>query len=192
MQPGKDDIQELTLAFQRGEEKGFNYFFTSLYPALLYYAFRITNDKYAAEEIVQDSFIKIWHRHSSFTHPKVIKSWLYTTVYNASIDQIKKEQRLRAMERSFSITEEISETPVQHEIIYTEVTREIYAAITQLPPACRQVFELLFIEGKSLRETADQMGLSINTIKNQRARGLKLLKKRMPNLCVNALFSIAI
>lgn len=188
--PGNDDIQEYTLAFHRGEEKGFNYFFTTLYPALLYYSFRITDDKYASEEIVGDSFIKIWQRYNAFNHAKVIRSWLYTTVRHASIDWVKSQQRTRSIERNFSSQAETCEMPVQYEIIHTEVLREIFNAIQVLPTRCQEVFKLLFIEGKTLRETAQLLGVSINTIKNQRARGLKLLKKRMPHLAMRNLFSM--
>src|ERR1044071_8998431 len=90
--PVNDSLENLVKAFQRGEEKGFTYFFNELYPALLYFAFRILNDKAASKDIVEDSFIKIWERHSSFNHPKVIKSWLYTTVRNGCIDWQRNQQ----------------------------------------------------------------------------------------------------
>src|SRR3954469_8578611 len=92
MPPEKESLQDYVQAFQRGEEKGFTYFFNELYPALLYFAFRIIDDKPAAKDIVEESFIKIWERHTTFTHNKVIKSWLYTTVRNACIDWQRKQQ----------------------------------------------------------------------------------------------------
>lgn len=190
MQPSGETIQDYAHAFERGEEKGFNYFFNTLYPALLYYAFRIMQDKSSAKDIVEESFIKIWERHSTFSHPKVIKSWLYTTVHNGCIDWQRKQQNTNAQHEEMAhLQQNNSETHAMQEIIRAEVTSEIYTAITELPPRCQRVFKLLYIEGKTLKQVADEMQLSINTVKNHRAHGLSLLKKRAPDFF--ALFVLA-
>jgi RNA polymerase sigma-70 factor (ECF subfamily) len=133
------DPQEYVVAFQHGEEAGFNYFFTSLYPALVYYAGRILGDRPAAEDIVEESFIKIWERHTTFTHPNVIKSWLYTTVRNACLSRLQQEQRNSA--KRDALENEYKgryENSVLHEIIRAEVISEVHAHIESLPAECRK------------------------------------------------------
>ena len=182
---GLDDVQDYVEAFQRGEEKGFTYFFNALYPALLYYAFRILNDKPTSEDVVEESFIKIWERHSTFTHPKVIKAWLYTTVRNGCLNRLQQQQRSATqVEQIARMKEGEHESYALHEIIRAEVIRELHANIESLPTACRQIFKMLYIQGKTVREIASELELSISTIKNQKARGLGLLRKRMPELSV--------
>jgi RNA polymerase sigma-70 factor (family 1) len=182
---GTDDIQDYVYAFQRGEERGFNYFFNLLYPALTYYAFRILNDKFAAEDVVGESFVKIWERHSTFSHPKVIKSWMYTTVRNGCLNKLQQQQRTQAQQQLLARQlEDNHETYVLHEIIRAEVLRELYQNIETLPTACRQIFKMLYIQGKSVREIAEELELSISTIKNQKARGLALLRKRFPEFSI--------
>lgn len=182
MQPlESENMQHHVEAFQRGEEKGFTYFFNNLYPALLYYAFRMVNDIYSAKDIVEDSFVKIWKRHSTFHHHRVIKSWLYTTVRNGCIDWIRKKQtELQREEELAQWQLANSEEHAMQEMIRAEVISKIYQAITHLPPKCQQVFKLLYIEGKTLKQVAEELKLSINTIKNHKAHGLNLLKKRAP------------
>lgn len=190
--PGKDNIQDNVHAFQRGEERGFNYFFNTLYPALLYYAFRIIQDKPAAKDIVEESFIKIWERHQTFSHAKVIKSWLYTTVHNGCIDWQKNQSNATERQEELAhLQKDNTETHAMQEMIRAEVTSEIYNAITDLPPKCQKVFKLLYIEGKTLKQAAQEMELSINTIKNHRAHGLMLLKKRAPDFFALVLFSLS-
>lgn len=182
MNPGKD-IQDHVEAFQRGEESGFTYFFNSLYPALLYYAFRILNDKPAAEDVVEESFIKIWERHNSFSHHQVIKSWLYTTVRNACLNKLQQEQRQNAHKELLAKEQEGSyqNSPLNN-IIITEVITEVHSTIKVLPTECRKIFEMMYIQGKTVREIAEELQLSISTIKNQKARGLEILRKRFPQL----------
>ena len=180
---GLDDIQDHVNAFQRGEEKGFTYFFNALYPALLYYAFRILGDKPTAEDVVEESFIKIWERHSTFTHPKVIKAWLYTTVRNGCLNRLQQQQRaINQQDQLAKLSEGEYESFALHEIIRAEVIRELHENIESLPTACRQIFKMLYIQGKTVREIAEELKLSISTIKNQKARGLGLLRKRYPEL----------
>jgi RNA polymerase sigma-70 factor (family 1) len=185
---GKDDIQDCVLAFQRGEEQGFTYFFNELYPALLYYAFRIVRDRAIAEDVVGESFIKIWERHSQFSHPKVIKSWLYTTVRNGCLNRLLQEQRKQAREEKLARSQEGSyQESSLNEIIRAEVVREVHATIECLPTACRTIFQMLYIQGKTVREIAEELHLSISTIKNQKARGLALLRKKFPDMSMSVL-----
>jgi len=68
---------------------------------------------------------------------------------------------------------------IEEDIIRAEFYGELYTAIKTLPPECRKIFTLLYIEGKTVRETADELGLAFSTIKTQKARGLATLRKKI-------------
>jgi len=51
--------------------------------------------------------------------------------------------------------------------------------LNTLPPKCRQIFKMLYVQGKSYEEISQELNLSINNIRNQKARGLMLLKQRI-------------
>jgi RNA polymerase sigma-70 factor (family 1) len=183
LQHSGKDIHDYVASFKRGEEEGFTYFFKTLYPALLYYAFRIVNDRPAAEDVVGESFIKIWERHETFDHPLVIKSWLYTTVRNACLNKLQQEQRKINRDEAWAREQEGKyEQSVLNDIILAEVVSEVHATMEILPTECRKIFEMLYIDGKTVREVAEELGLSISTIKTQKARGLSVLRKRFPEL----------
>lgn len=175
------DIYDYVASFQRGEEKGFTFFFNKHYPALTYYAYRKLNDVETAEDVVKESFIKIWERHSTFTHPKVIMSWLYTTVRNGCLNKMQQRARMIQAENKF-VDEESYEKSYMHDIIRAELIAEIHLAYNSLPTACRQIFKMLYLQGKTIKEVAEELELSISTIKNQKARALGLLRKRLSHL----------
>ena len=179
MHTGNENIQDYIQSFKRGEEKGFSYFFKTLYPSLLFYAFRIVKDKIPAEDIVEESFIKIWERHKNFEDAGKLKSWLYATVRNACFDYLRLQQKEKQGEDSMAILQAGDVVPdtLEH-IISAEVTGHIYNVLLSLPPRCQEVLKHLFIDGMTLGEVADVMKVSINTVKNQRARGLELIRKR--------------
>lgn len=173
------DIVEMTKSFQKGEEKGFTFFFNSLYPALLYYAFRIVNDKPVAEDIVEESMIKIWERHWSFDHPQVIKSWMYTTVRNACLNTLQQDARHNRHKEILAAEMQDQYQKSQFaEIVKAETITEVHKALKVLPPECRKIFEMMYIRNMTVREIANKMKLSLSTIKNQKARGLEILRKK--------------
>jgi RNA polymerase sigma-70 factor (family 1) len=174
------DANEYTLAFQRGEEKGFDFFFRELFPSLCFFSNRILNNRCEAEDIASAAFIKIWKRHSQFNDARNIRSYLYQIVRN---DCLKFHQQQK---RSAIITKEIRylsigdlENNYEADIIRAEFFGEIYKAINILPTECRRIFKMLYIQGKSVKEISNELAISTSTIRTQKARGLAVLKQKV-------------
>jgi len=164
------------LLFQRGSEAGFNYCFRQFYAALCYFASRMIKDQQTAEDIVEESFIKLWDRHAGFTTIKSIKSFLYRTTRNSCLNHLKRIKIIHKQKKTFSDFGETAEEFVLNEMIRTEVLLEIRKAIENLPPKCSQICRLSYIEGLSNEEIAGRLLLSVNTVKNQKTKGINLLK----------------
>ena len=180
--PAKHEYNSCNYAilFQQGDEKGFAWFFRNVYPALNFYAFKITSDKEASEEIASNAFIKIWQRHEQFTDAISIRKYLYRIVKNDALKHLRKEKQ------STSFTKEMiylygneHEKDCFHGLVAAEISRELLDAINCLPAECRKVFQLLFVQGKSIKEAAEELNLSPSTIKTQKARGLTELRKKL-------------
>lgn len=167
-----------TLSFQQGEEEGFNFFFKRLYPALCFFANKIIHNRPAAEEIASEAFIKIWQRHDQFADAGDIKAYLYQIVKNDSLKWLQKDARISIAETAMAVNSEYSQASHFENIVWSEVTSELHQAISSLPKACRQVFEMLYIEGKSITETAAALHLSPSTVRTQKARGLVFLRRK--------------
>lgn len=190
MATGKD-IQDHVDLFRNGNEKGLSFFYKALRPGLVYFAFRILNDKPEAEDIVEESFGKIWERRSTFYEDKVIKSWLYTTVRNASINKLQQEQRLNVRKEQYALEQEGSyQSSPLYDIEFAEFIVKVHATISVLPVECQKIFRLMYIKGKTVREIAEELQLSISTVKNQKTRGLDILRKRFPQLATGAIFDM--
>ena len=67
-------------------------------------------------------------------------------------------------------------------IILTEIHRELAAAVERLPEECRKVFDLCYFQGLDNESAAKELGLSINTVKAQKARGKKILKENLKDI----------
>ena len=173
---------EYVLAFQQGEEKGFDFFFRDLFPALCFFANHILDNRCEAEDIASAAFIKIWKRHSQFNDAKNIRSYLYQIVRNDCLKCLQqKERRVRMQKEVEYLTIVETKDYCESDIIRAEFFSALYKALNSLPTECRKVFKMLYIEGKKVSEIAEELKISPSTVKSQKARGLALLKKKFIN-----------
>lgn len=168
------------IAFQRGDEKGLAFFFDELYPALCIYANYYTANEAAAQEIASEAFLKTWKTRSQFFRAGSIRAYLYTIVRRDAIKWHQKEKRIMDMRKNDDEknVNEDNDNPFTN-LVRAETARHLHRAISTLPPQCRKVFQLLYLEGKTVGEIAAILQLSPSTIKTQKQRGLEALRKQL-------------
>jgi RNA polymerase sigma-70 factor (ECF subfamily) len=172
------DSGDYAVLFETGDEEGFTWFFRELYPALSFYAFKITGDKEASEEIASNAFIKIWQRHEQFSDAISIRKYLYRIVRNDALKHLRKEKQSATVKKEvFYLYGNENEKDCFNSLVTSEISRKLLNAINALPAECSKVFQLLYVEGKSIKEAAEELNLSPSTIKTQKARGLTALRK---------------
>lgn len=170
-------------SFKRGEEQGFNYFFHLYYKPLVHFAFTIVNSKEAAEDIVEDSFVKLWEKRETIESAAGIKPYLYTTVRNSCINLFHREGYHNGYLNS--ITNEIGkkfEHDVSHKIIMAEAMSQVYSTLETLPPQSSEIIRMYYMEGRNLNEIADELHLTLPAVKSRKAKALKLLQQQLPHL----------
>jgi RNA polymerase sigma-70 factor (ECF subfamily) len=183
MQEHRHISYEAFLLFKEGNETVFDGLFKQYYKALILFAAKVLNQKEAAEDIVSYSFVKLWNKRGSIERPEAIKNYLYTTVRNGCLNFLRNEKVKSENEKVLSLYPEWEE-PVLHHIIRAETINEIIQNMELLPLQCRLVFKKFFVEGKDYATIAREMKLSINTVRNQKRRGLLLLKGRLLGVVV--------
>ena len=125
-------------------------------------------DEHRAEDIIQDTFAKMWEKHETVNYAKA-KSYLYTTAYHTMLDIIKKNKRL-------SIEEEI-ETTSHTFNQYSDISEVLEKAIQRLPSSQRSSLMLRDYEGYSYKEIEEITGLKQSQVKVYIYRARKNLKE---------------
>lgn len=126
-------------------------------------------DIHKAEDIVQDSYEKLWKNFENVSFEKV-KSYLFTTAYHTMIDIIRKEKRS-------SFTEELKLPEQSHENNYSDLGEVLKAAIDRLPEVQRMVLLLRDYEGYSYEEIGEMANLNESQVKVYIYRARVFLKK---------------
>jgi RNA polymerase sigma-70 factor (ECF subfamily) len=166
-------------AFQQGDPRAFNFIFSCYYPSLRFFASRLMAGLAIYEDITQESFIRLWQKHDAFSCENSIKAFLYIVTRNACLNMIKHWQRQQKNQKHWAVDWNEADDNVLGRIMRTDVSNQVQAAVNTLPPECRRIIWLGYMEGLGNREIAKQLQLSIHTVKNQKSRGLHLLKKKL-------------
>lgn len=160
-------------------QTGLNVLFKEYYDRLVYFSVQLIKDKEQAEDIAQDAFIKYWNqRETVIQDPIAIKNFLYSTVRNASLNVIRHNKVIESY-IEYQGTAEPEEPPVLEAIITAEAVAEIHAALHSLPESHRMISILGYFEGKKNQEIADELGMSVNTVKKQKQRALELMRVQL-------------
>ena len=132
------------------------------------------------EDVVQDIFITLLEKKTQFQSVIHLKNFLYLSVRNGCLNYMRN---LRSRDRyiaSLAYDERVES--FEENIILTEIYRELADAVNKLPEECRKVFELCYFQGLDNESAANELGLSVNTIKAQKVRGKKILKESLKDL----------
>lgn len=157
--------------------------YDAYYHSLCFYATKYIQDPDDAKDIVQEIFVKLWERMVEFENEYALSAYLYSGVYHACLNRLNLMGiHQRHHDRILQQSNDIDLTNYINDRIETEILQEIFAAIDSLPPECGRIFKLSYLEGYDLSRVAQELEISIHTVKSQRARGKKLLQERLKDV----------
>lgn len=168
-------------AFKKGDSRAFQVIFKQFYGPLCLFADRMLRDRPAAEDIVGETLVKLWNRHTDFENIQNVKAFLYITTRNACLNMLKQMQRESLSRKQLAYISADKEGFILNEIVRSEVLQEIRREIENLPAQCRRIFKMSYFEGKKNQEIAELLNISVHTVKNQKARAIQLLKVKLPD-----------
>lgn len=161
------------------EREHIELFFKDNYTRLYYFAYKLLVNKEVAEDVVHDVFVKLINQKALRNNELQLKSYVFTAIRNACFNIIRHNQVQRKFADSFPDDALIEEDKGLELIIRAEVVGQIYHAIETLPEGCKSILKLAYFESLNNEQIAAQLGISINTVKSQKARALQLLRFRL-------------
>lgn len=174
---GKGTVENIKNMIDKGHTEAFTNFYTLYFKKLLLESDKYVKDIQVAEEIVQDVFVKIWERSVDLDQIQSLKSYLYRSVINSSINYVNRQKNLehhhQKMATAFS-EQDLEQLDEENELIVL-----LFSEIEKLPTKCREVFKLNRFERLKYREIAVALDISEKTVENHIANALKILKEAM-------------
>ncbi len=147
-------------------------------------AIRHTNCREDAEDVLQDSFVKIFKHVKSYRQDYSFEGWMRRIVVNTAITHYRKNLK-------HSHHQDIADVPATPKDLenYSDpefTAEELDLAIAQLPLGYRTVFCMYVVEGFKHQEIAEKLGIDVNTSKSQLSRARKYLQRVLATLSARA------
>jgi RNA polymerase sigma-70 factor (ECF subfamily) len=162
-----------------GHQESFEMMFKSWYSPLCSYASSFVKDKDEAEEIVQSAFISVWEKRTELQIESSLKSYMYRSVRNSSLNRIKHQKIRQQHAAEVKGTLSPQSEPASGKYFAEELEHKIANALEKLPTQCRVVFELSRFGELRYAEIAEKLGISIKTVENQMGKALRIMREEL-------------
>lgn len=176
---GHKNKNDLVERIKSGSEDAFAILYGQYHQELCNYITAISGDLYASEDIVQQTFIKLWsNREKLNVAEDKLKQYLFKISYNLFIDTKRKQKKenkfLEKLKHRAYL--ELLETDTA---LFEERLRKVEAEIENLPDQCKLVFILSKKEGLKYKEISERLHISIKTVEVHMAKALKRLRAQL-------------
>lgn len=169
------------------DEEKFRSYFNRYYKELFYFACGYVKDACIVEDIVSESFVKLWANMLNIQE-FAIRRYLFQTVRNACIDHLRTQKEFFPVEECYTLAD-LDENPLDY-LISQEDEFRILAAINELPLRYKETLNLRSFEKLKYSEIAQKMDISVNTVKSNLREAMIILKKKLGILLIFIFFHI--
>ena len=159
----------------RMDNHAFEELFKEYFASLMAFSRRILGDEDDAREVVHQVFISLWEKRAELDLSTSLKSYLFTSVNNRSLNVIRDRKKFSLEE----VPERAGEWDVSAQIESLELEEKIRSVIDSLPEKCREIFELNRFEGLKYAEIAMRLDISVKTVENQMSKALRVLREEL-------------
>lgn len=164
----------IDLITEKKEGDAYELLHRQYHATLLQFACAYLKMKEPAEEIVNDALYKVWMKKEAIAEISNLRAYLFTTVRNACLNQLSRLKEEQFFLSSAPFKDEHTDDP-ESILISMELHDCVRNAINALPPRCKQIYEMVRVEGLRNKDVAEKLNISVNTIDVQLAIALKKL-----------------
>ncbi|MGV6831991.1 MAG: RNA polymerase sigma factor [bacterium] len=161
--------------------KAFQSFFKTHYAELVHYANSFLYDINLSKDIVQESFVYLWENAGKLDLKTSATGYVKVMVKNKCLNYLKSikiTEGLEVLEFNANLTTEIKDVS-EHKIEKVDLQQDLLKAIEGLPTEMKKIVELKFFQNYKYQEIADELNISINTVKTQLKRAKNKMHKAL-------------
>jgi RNA polymerase sigma-70 factor (ECF subfamily) len=177
------DDAEIIGQLQAGESRAMSALYDRYAQLVFSLAVRILGDQSAAEEVVQEVFVKVWRRAADYDKGRAkFISWLAQIAHNQAIDHLRQRRAHPAAHDDASLEGAVDDSPTPFDAAVQSIERRrITAALAEISQDECRVIELAYFGGYSHQEIANKLRQPLGTVKTRMRRGMQNLKTQLGN-----------
>jgi RNA polymerase sigma-70 factor, ECF subfamily len=178
------DVKDLMQRYCAGDASAFRELYSQTAPALRRYLLRLAGQPATADDLLQQTFLKVHRARSAFVLGADPLPWMYSIAHRTFLDEARRRKRAKVNVGATDVLPDVAVHLSGHTDEQlpdsgppAEETEAAIAALQQLPEAQRQAVVLTKLSGKSVAEAAEIAGTSVGAMKVRAHRGYELLRK---------------
>jgi len=165
------DEEALAVRCLLGDNKSQKVLFDTFYPKVYSTAMRILSDRAAAQDALQESFLKVFNNLGQWSRSAPLGAWIRRIVIRESLRTLKSKKELPWIDGYDVAEKEVSQSGIS--------ASQVIGAAENLPSGARAVFSLYYVEGYNHKEIYELLEISISTSKTQLMRTKTLIKNQL-------------
>ena len=181
---------DIVASLKDGQPQALDELFNQYYRALVYFALRIIKNHEEAEDIVIESFSKLWNNRERMESLQNIKGFLYLTTRNACINELRSRKKIHNLKEELHALIDPVLPDIALETFRAETLRYIYEEMEKLPQQCMNVFKLSVIKGLKSKDIAHQLNISVSNVTSQKSRAIRLLRTALVRKLIHIIITI--
>jgi RNA polymerase sigma factor (sigma-70 family) len=169
--------EELVLALRQREKIAVEALYDMYSSSLFGVISRIINDTAIAEDVLQDTFVKIWHSFASYSTEKGrLFTWMVNIARNLAIDKIRSKD-FKNQNKNQELENNVAFIDEQRNTVYKPELLGIKELVETLKPEQKSILDLVYFKGYTHVEAADELGVPLGTIKTRLRMAIIQLRK---------------
>ncbi|MBK8500832.1 MAG: sigma-70 family RNA polymerase sigma factor [Saprospiraceae bacterium] len=162
---------------QSGDPSGFDWIFATYHKKVFHYTLRFVQRQEVAEEITSSVLLKIWQIRHSIDTTRSLSGLIFKMTKNLTIGHLRKMARSNALRETFlDLANKDNRNTVEEVILLDEYMELANQAIKQLPPKCRQIYDLHYKDCLDNHSIAERLNISPHTVKSHLLKASNVIK----------------
>lgn len=159
------DAQLIKLAAE-GDDRAFEHLFMRYNEAILHLFEQRLDNKDLADDLLQETFIKVYLHLADYSESYTFGQWVYTIARNTLVDHLRRRADDVSIDEKFIAPMATTPSP-EESVIINQRTAHFEASLNEIPEDYRQIIEMRFLDEYTYEEIAEKLGRPLNTIKTQ-------------------------
>jgi RNA polymerase sigma-70 factor (ECF subfamily) len=173
------DEQKLCRRAQRGDRQAASELLECFSRPVYNFLYRLCGNRQDAEDLSQETFIKVWSALASYRDRFSVSTWIHTIAYRVYVDWWRRQSQMRGMLNEWWTTLVDEEPDPFAKAAGQELAKRLYRAVERLEEDRRQLVHLHYYQGLSLKETAQVLGVARSTVKYRLREVMNSLRSEM-------------
>ncbi len=168
--------QNLIERLNQDDESAFRALYDSLYAKVYRFAYSLTKSRDQADDVVQETFIRLWTNRRDIDAAQSIDAYLFTIARRLVIDMMRSAGSDAALRERLWLRLELEDNTTEETILERNLAEHVAKVVAELPPQQRRVYQLSREQGLTHEEIAEQLQISKNTVKNHIISALRQIR----------------